>query len=271
MQVKFTYPHSALKPYVNGYFYIEFEAEFDAEPLDIHPIGYNTIAFTLTPNAFCSVDSIYNFSLSYHGYICKHISLVPLVPVIKIIVVSFTSTGAAELFQISQHELLNQIVPFTDVYPTSKILNSQLEENIACEEQALAHIEKWLLHQIPDKASFLYSPNIGEACKIIQSCHGDIRIDKLSQEVGMSQRNLEIQFKEIIGVSPKLYSRIIRFLGVYKYIFHHTHIGWDELVYRYSFFDQSHFIRDFKIFFGYPPSKIHQANAHLAQQIICDF
>ncbi|WP_161554537.1 AraC family transcriptional regulator [Sinomicrobium soli] len=268
MLISFTLPDPALRPYVKGYFYIELEAKPNAAPLDIHPVGYNTIAFTLNPKVFSSNDNDYDFSLSYHGYICKHISLLPLTPLIKMIVVSFTATGAAQLFRIPQHELLNQIVPFTDVFSASKTLNAQLEETDPCQKQALVHIEKWLLQQIPAKAPFLYSPNIDEACKIIQSCEGHIRIDELCQKVGMSQRYLESHFKEMIGVSPKLYCRISRFIAVYQSILQNSHVEWGELVYRYRFFDQAHFIRDFKAFFGYSPSKIHLANSHLTRKII---
>lgn len=268
MQVSFTYPHPALQPYVRGYFCIELDAKPNAPPLDIHPVGYSTIAFTLKPKVFRSEGNDYDFSLSYHGYICRHISLLPLVHHIKMVVVSFTPTGTAQLFRIPQNELLNQIVSFTDVFPDSKILNTQLEDADSCQKQALRHIEQWLLQQIPDKAPFNYAPNIDEACKMIQACEGHIRIDKLCQEVGMSQRYLESHFKEMIGVSPKLYCRISRFIAVYQFILQNSHTEWSELVYRHRYFDQAHFIRDFKTFFGYSPSKIHLANSHLAKKII---
>ena len=268
MQVSFIYPHPALQPFVNGYFFIELDAKPNAATLDIHPVGYNTIAFTLSPNVFSSNGHDYDFSLSYHGFIAKHISLKPLAPLIKMIVVSFTPTGAIQLFRISQHELLNQIVPFTDVFPDSKILNSQLEETAACQKQALAYIEQWLLQRIPHAPQFLYEANVKGACNLIQACHGNISIRHLCREVGMSQRYLEIHFKEMIGISPKLYCRIARFIAVYQFILQQTHIEWSELVYRFHFFDQAHFVRDFKDFFGYSPSKIHLANTQLAQKII---
>lgn len=265
------HPHPALRPYVNGYFYIELETGTNTAPLDIHPLGYNTMAFTLHSEAvFSANNGDYDFSLSYHGYICKHISLAPLAPLIKMVIVSFTSTGAVQLFRIAQHDLLNQIVSFTDVFPSSRALNSQLEEANSCERIAIARIEKWLLQQIPYKTPFLYGENINKACNLIQLCHGNIRITELCKEIGMSQRYLESHFKEMIGISPKLYCRIVRFIAAYQFILKHAHIEWSELVYRYHFFDQAHFIRDFKMFFGYSPSKIHMANSHLARELISD-
>src|SRR5690606_26099003 len=98
-----------------------------------------------------------------------------------------------------------------------------------------------------------------------QAKHGNIRIRDLCDEVNMSQTNLEDYFKGMIGVTPKHYCRIIRFIAADRFILNNTHIEWDALVYRFNFFDQAHFIRDFKTFFGYSPSKIHLANAHLAK------
>src|SRR5690606_6180909 len=109
--------------------------------------------------------------------------------------------------------------------------------------------------------------NIDRACTLIQRHKGTISIRDLSREVGMSQRYLESHFKDMIGASPKMYCRIVRFLAAYQFILGSAHVDWAELIYRHQFFDQSHFIHDFKRFFGRSPSKIHLANSHLAGKI----
>lgn len=269
MQVSLTHPHPMLKPYVKGYYYIVLDCS-SSEPLDIHPIGYNTIAFTFNPHAVFKPDNGrgYNFNLSYHGYISKYISLTPLQPFISMIVVSFTTTGAFQLFGISQPELVNQIIPIEDVISGSGILKDNLEEDILCERKAVSSIERWLLERLSKKEYYRYAPNIDFSCKLIQTQYGNLRISDLCREVNMSQTNLEDHFKEMIGITPKHYCRIIRFIAAYRFILNSTHIKWDELVYRFNFFDQAHFIRDFKSFFGYSPSKIHLANAHLAKGLV---
>ena len=83
----------------------------------------------------------------------------------------------------------------------------------------------------------------------------------------MSQRYLESHFKDMIGTTPKMYCRIVRFLASYQFILQNTHLDWGDLVYRYQYFDQAHFIHEFKRFFGYSPSKIHLANSQLAGEI----
>lgn len=268
MQLVFTNSHQALRPYVNGYYYIELEVGPDAQPLDIHPVGYHTMAFTLnSKQVFRSTESEYDFNLSYHGLICEHISLFPLAPKIRMVVVSFTSTGASRLFGVSQHELINQIHPIEDIVPEALDLKLRLEDGISCRSKATALIEHWLMRRISAKSPFRYGTNIDRACSLIQMHGGTISIGELSREVGMSQRYLEIHFKDMIGTTPKMYCRIVRFLAAYQFILGNTHVDWGELVYRHQFFDQSHFIHEFKRFFGRSPSKIHLANSQLAGKI----
>lgn len=266
MRVSFTYSHPSLRPYIKGYYCIELDCD-STEPLDIHPIGYNTIAFTLSPKAAFRPNKgqQYDFNLSYHGFISKHISLIPLQSCIKILIVSFTNTGISQLFGVCQSELINQIIPLEDIHISSHTLKQKLEDAVFCEREALVHIENWLLEQLKEMEQSRHSVQIDLACELIQSRCGNLRIPELCQEVNMSQSSLEIHFKKMIGITPKHYGRIIRFIAAYHYILNNTHTQWGELVYRYNFFDQAHFIKDFKTFFGYSPSNIHLANAMLAR------
>lgn len=272
MRVSFTHSHPDLRPYIKGYYCIELDG-LCTKPLDIHPIGYNTIAFTLSPQAAFKPNQglQYNFNLSYHGFISKHISLIPLQTRIKIVMVSFTNTGVSQLFGVSQSDLINQIVPLQDIHAASHYLQQKLEEVAFSEREALVHIEEWLLEQLFKTEPFRYTGQIDLVCQLIQTRCGNFRIGELCQEVNMSQSSLEEHFKKMIGITPKHYCRIIRFLATYQYLLNHSDKPWSELVYRFSFFDQAHFIKEFKTFFGYSPSKIHLANAELARGLALKF
>ncbi|HZH54422.1 MAG TPA: AraC family transcriptional regulator [Sphingobacteriaceae bacterium] len=268
MRVSFTYSHPSLRPYIKGYYCIELDCHA-AEPLDIHPIGYNTIAFTLNPKAAFKPDQgrQYDFNLSYHGFISKHISLIPLQASIKVVIVSFTNTGISQLFGICQSEVINQIIPLEHINAASRSLKQKLEDTIFCEQKALILIDNWLLEQLKCRSHSPYFSHIDQVCQLIQTRCGDFRIRELCREVNMSQSSLERHFKEMIGITPKHYCRIIRFIAVYQFILNNTNLHWGELVYRYNFFDQAHFIKDFKNFFGFSPSKVHLANAKLTREL----
>src|SRR5690606_4676769 len=153
-----------------------------------------------------------------------------MAPKIKMVVVSFTSTGASRLFGVSQHQLINQIHPIEDIVPEAMDLKLRLEDGISCGSRATLLIEQWLLRRISDKSPFRYGANIDRACTLIQRHKGTISIRDLSREVGMSQRYLESHFKDMIGASPKMYCRIVRFLAAYQFILGSTHVDWGELI-----------------------------------------
>jgi AraC-like DNA-binding protein len=78
-------------------------------------------------------------------------------------------------------------------------------------------------------------------------------VKELAAYSNISQRQLERKFKDYVGFSPKLFSRIVRFqssLKEYKPKQPLTHIAYDC-----GYYDQSHFIHDFKQFSGYHPKQ----------------
>lgn len=60
-----------------------------------------------------------------------------------------------------------------------------------------------------------------------------------------------IRFKVFTGFNPKLYSRIIRFESVIKN--HSNARNLTDLSYLNNYYDQAHFIHDFKSFTGFSP------------------
>lgn len=88
---------------------------------------------------------------------------------------------------------------------------------------------------------------------------GMIKIDSLVKEAYMSNRQFERAFKDRMGVSPKFYSRLVRFSKAWILKEDNPKLTWTEVAYNCSYFDQMHLIRDFKEFADYNPSEISQA------------
>ena len=72
---------------------------------------------------------------------------------------------------------------------------------------------------------------------------------------GIGLRRLEQRFKKEIGISPKLFSRTIRVNNAIEQMKVKTGKSLTQLALENNYFDQSHFINDFKQFTGYSPSK----------------
>lgn len=105
---------------------------------------------------------------------------------------------------------------------------------------------------------------VGEATRLIRKMHGNINIAQLSDRLSVSERQLQREFKETIGTSPKTYARIIRFRTAMEYLqrLRNDNVSWVEIAYYCGYADQAHFIRDFKEFTGRLPSFILKNENH---------
>jgi AraC-like DNA-binding protein len=92
------------------------------------------------------------------------------------------------------------------------------------------------------------------AAALIRDNNFNISIDKLSDEVCISTRQLEREFKKKIGLSPKMYMRIARIKEVHRLLSENMPVNWPSITYSLGYSDQAHFIRDFKMLTGESPT-----------------
>jgi AraC-like DNA-binding protein len=76
----------------------------------------------------------------------------------------------------------------------------------------------------------------------------DLRLPNLLRDLGVSERQLERRFTVAVGVSPKTYIRIRRFNEALRLMKTRRHATLTSIAYALNFADQSHFIRDLKVF-----------------------
>jgi len=86
---------------------------------------------------------------------------------------------------------------------------------------------------------------------IIQS-KGMTNVKELAEQSFLSTRQFERKFKTFSGFSPKLYTRIVRFQSALA-MYGDSENSLTEIAYLCGYYDQSHFIHDFKEFSGQHP------------------
>jgi AraC-like DNA-binding protein len=82
---------------------------------------------------------------------------------------------------------------------------------------------------------------------------GALRIEDIGRQSGMSVRQLERKFARHLGVSPKLFARIVKFRGVLRAASAARRPDWANIAADFGFADQAHLIREFKSFSGLTP------------------
>jgi transcriptional regulator GlxA family with amidase domain len=103
--------------------------------------------------------------------------------------------------------------------------------------------------------------------RLINHSNGSIPIEKLAYEVNTGRRELERKFLEQVGISPKLLARITRFQKVLNKIETEHINSFTAAAYEGGFYDQSHFIRDFKEFTGYSPNIYFAKNMEFTKHL----
>jgi AraC-like DNA-binding protein len=95
---------------------------------------------------------------------------------------------------------------------------------------------------------------VSAAVRMILATDGRVPVDHLASVQGISHRQLARRFRERVGVAPKLLCRLVRFQSVFTVIRDERPARLTDLAMRCGYFDQAHFVKEFREFTGVPPS-----------------
>jgi AraC-like DNA-binding protein len=84
---------------------------------------------------------------------------------------------------------------------------------------------------------------------------GQVRVDDLAFDAGMSARQLRRLFLEQIGLTPKHFCRVIRFRHSLARLRNSRRGDWTDVALECGYYDQAHFINEFREFSGYTPGE----------------
>jgi AraC-like DNA-binding protein len=82
------------------------------------------------------------------------------------------------------------------------------------------------------------------------------RIEELARDMRVSPRNLRRAFHEVVGLSPKAFTRIIRFQRALDAASDRAEVDWSEIAIQTGYYDQSHLIADFRALAGATPNSL---------------
>lgn len=155
-----------------------------------------------------------------------------------------------ELFQKDISPFTDQVVPLEGLIGESILPLKAIQEVGITLKNRLANAESWLVSLLTNLKP---QTKIKHCLKVIFESHGMTDIDELAMSIDLSVRQLERQFKKVIGLTPKFYCRIIRFNYIFEVMKEHKD-SWVRTALQSGYFDQSHFIKNFKEFTGEEPS-----------------
>ncbi|WHY58423.1 helix-turn-helix domain-containing protein [Peribacillus simplex] len=166
--------------------------------------------------------------------------------------VRFMPNQETHKMNYSMKEIIDKEVPLLDMVS----LDSQIVERLISERNFLGKIN--LFNETIRKFIF----NVDSSSKAIEYAlhniymnRGNITMIQLAKEMGYSTRYLRKQFEEHVGISPKLFSQIVRFQSSISMLLKINHCTLKDVIMENGYYDQAHIINDFKNFGYMTPNK----------------
>ena len=172
---------------------------------------------------------------------------------VRLVGVHFKPWGVSPFVDMPATELRDRWVPVDAVWQRSLDRIRNQIGGIASATEMLRVMEDELrsrLAESPSRGLELVQRTGGR----LETSHGAVPVAALTDAAGVSGNHLAAQFKTHVGVTPKRVARIYRFARLILSVDAVRPVDWSELAHTAGYFDQAHFIREFKDFTGHTPT-----------------
>lgn len=267
-------PASGLEPFVECFWDLVGPASATpAEPEIVLPDGKTELLvhfgddfFKLERNSRTGKDTyVRQARVLMSGQLTERILLRPSGR-IGVVSVRFKAAGAARFFDLPYEKIVDQVIEFSRY---EKEASSTLAKRIeASSTPALRFqiLQDFLIGRLRKHES-KEDVFVRQACQYIVQSEGSCSVQELVRLIGFSERQMERKFKQQVGITPKLLSRIMRFQKFIALARSSKKMNLADASVSCGYHDQSHFIRDFTKFSGVSPreylSSSHPLSDHL--------
>lgn len=225
---------------------------YPRDPLVVHALETGA-TFTCKPSVIVGPQvKRVNLSLGYNHIVIR---------------VGFLTGGLHRLLRLPLHEIVDYTCNTEDFFGNAV---AQVNEQLNDTEDLLGMkeiVEKFLI-------GYLYKTKPAEsldaALSLLMKEGGKLPIEYIAKEACLSMRQFERKCKDRVGLSPKLFARIIRFSKAYRMREAHSNLSWTSIAHTAGYFDQMHMIRDFKMFAGVAPTFIDKELAQTPSLLQAD-
>ena len=257
MQLRHIVPHPQLKGYVDKIWVFESDGRIPSEDMRL-----------IVPNGRVKLTIPYRNGVSGKNKEMYHLSKESQITLIGIgdipaiidleqdapsgnIGIEFSPLGAYRIFQLRQVEIKNRIFLLEDVLGKTAKNVQEIIANYESVDQKIKIIQQYLIKLLSKTQP---DPLLDFCITEIKQSQGSIAIATLQSKTGYSSRWLHNKFVEKVGVGTKNFSSIIRFLQFYEPWARSPDFEFKNDLYNY-FYDQAHFIKEFRRFTGMSPLK----------------
>lgn len=174
-----------------------------------------------------------------------------------LVVIRFQPGGAWPFFRFPMTEMADLVIDVATLWgSTFEAIHDGLMERKHNPEACFQFLERSFLamrpsqHELPDFFGHAVS-------RIAQSPHL-LTMKQLSHHMGYSQKHIIAQFSKCLGMRPKMFARVLRFQRMIHSLQARPLSSWADFAADFGFYDQAHFINEFKAFSGFSPQRYLQ-------------
>ncbi len=180
--------------------------------------------------------------------------------------VQFKPGGAYPFFRPPMSELRDTHEPLEALWgaPARELRERLLE--LSTPDERFHLVERFLLAQAARPLT--YHPAVAYALQMLQPGNGAHSIAEVVEQVNFSHRQFIALFRESVGLAPKQYMCLRRFLRAARNAYDDTPVAWDDLALRFGYSDQAHLCNEFRAFSGLTPgSYLKHRHPHFSTYI----
>ncbi len=180
----------------------------------------------------------------------------------SMMVISFKKGMAAPFFPFPMEEIADSVVDADLVWGSDFGFMREKLLGTADVAERFRIVEDFLVREFSGKLRV--DPCIAYAVGEMTERPDALSIAGMNKRIGYSQKHFTEMFRRSVGVTPKSYLKIMRFQKAVRTIDEKRDLDWGRIALDCGFYDQSHFINDFKHFSGFTPE--HYATIHTNYQ-----
>ncbi len=170
----------------------------------------------------------------------------------NMIAVHFRPAGAFAFFNLPMHALTDAQVEVAHFWDDVGAFEASVLEGASVHDR-IAAIDRAVITRLPIARPI--DPRISAAVKTMKRTSGQMPIDSMSSEFGMSRQHLTRKFQEHVGISPKFFARIVRIQDLLRRTKNVREVDWSTAALDSGYYDQAHMIDDFRDLCGVSPAR----------------
>ena len=202
------------------------------------------------------IDIFFNQNNTQESFVmgfCRKYTEFPIGTEFNYVGIRFLPSAFPLIFNINAKELSNQDQKLKSILPD---VARTIQQNIEPHQSFSIVLKK--LHEIfaPHITTkvFDFDKRFYKALNLIFKSSGNIETEN-GLDTGLSPRQLRRVFNFYIGTTPKAFSKVVRFQHFLNMKPSSQSLKAQKLFFDAGFYDQAHFIKDFKTFYGVTPSQ----------------